>query len=599
MNSDQSRDGTTGTEIFLPSANQLIGKCRVLHFIASGGIASVFKVFHEELEVVRAIKLLKPGYTEETRERFTTEAKVSAHLHHPNIIHIYNVGTWQNKLPYIEMEYVDGTTLQDILKERSKLPALIVIGISQIVCSALEYAQNQDFTLYTKKYHGLVHRDIKPANILVSKEGVVKLADFGIALPGCVSLHTQGPYTMGTYAYLSPEQLTGKQADIRCDIYAVGAVMYEMLTGQRLFPHSLVSELVNNKLNGSFTPLRTLAPKTPRLLENIVEKCLSTSPEDRYQSMSQLLKELKEALNTMTTSSPSSLVASYLLNRDTPPKAPKHLSKRSKTKKNACQPKTHTMLAGTIVIATVITFVLIRLYFGFFFRPKSVNPSHSSDNRQASIATDTVYQKDKNDEQTNRAPKQKTAPLSKNRSSGSEENLAQKATSQNGHNKIFAFDKAVQAYEQYRYADAITAFKKVDTENLHDSLSVKRRLYLISCYLKTNQTDEAMRLVQLENVEDGFFYLLKARLLHQEGSFDQTTEMLQKALTTPTKFGNIREESMLLWARNHDAVYSKKANLDNKKKALRAWKLASRTLCTDMTTAACEEAKQRIVELEQ
>ncbi|NLE01164.1 MAG: serine/threonine protein kinase, partial [Fibrobacter sp.] len=169
-------------------AGDKLGHCRVIELIAAGGMANVYKVWHEQLEVVRAIKILKPGFSDESRGRLETEAKISANLHHHNIVEIYGMGYW-NTIPYIEMEFVDGPSLKELLERYHKLPYQLAVSICHAVCVALQFAFNQDMTLYGKVYDGLIHRDIKPANILISSQGKIKLADFGIARPSEVSLH--------------------------------------------------------------------------------------------------------------------------------------------------------------------------------------------------------------------------------------------------------------------------------------------------------------------------------------------------------------------------------------------------------------------------
>jgi eukaryotic-like serine/threonine-protein kinase len=201
----------------LPQAGDQLGHCRIMELIAAGGMANVYKVWHEQLEVIRALKILKPGFSEESRGRLETEAKISANLRHANIVEIYGMGYW-NDIPYIEMEFVDGPSLKELLEKNTRFPVPFTLSVVHCVCTALKFAYNQDMTLYGRVYDRLIHRDIKPANILLSSKGVVKLADFGIARPSEASIHTVGSKVMGTFAYLSPEQLNGEKLDQRSDV---------------------------------------------------------------------------------------------------------------------------------------------------------------------------------------------------------------------------------------------------------------------------------------------------------------------------------------------------------------------------------------------
>ena len=295
-----------------PAINERIGNLRIIEPIASGGMAFVYKVMHEELEVVRAIKLLKPGFTEETRQRLLTEAKISANLHHPNIVQIYNVALWKEEIPYIEMEYVHGTCLRDTIAHHTRLPFPVAASIAGIVSRSLDFARQQTFTVYGKSYYGLVHRDIKPANILISSTGAVKLADFGIALPGSVSLHTADSVIMGTSPYLSPEQIKGQRLDHRSDIYSLGTVLYEMLCGIKTFPQTLMPTLMNAKIEGTYEPIRTHLHNIPPGLADVLAKCLMVDKEKRYQDAAELSVALDRIVSGYTDKSPSCLVREYV-----------------------------------------------------------------------------------------------------------------------------------------------------------------------------------------------------------------------------------------------------------------------------------------------
>ncbi|MBD3314710.1 MAG: protein kinase, partial [Chitinivibrionales bacterium] len=288
----------------LPCMGERIGKCRVLERIATGGMAVVYKVLHEELEVVRAVKLLKPGSSSEWCERLNTEAKISAHLRHPNIVEIHNVDVWQGGLPYIEMEYIEGASLDDKIATHGRMPVPVAVALTFILCNALHYAHHCAIRLYGKIYSSLIHRDIKPANIMISSSGTVKLADFGIAQPENVSLHTVGSHVLGTYAYLSPEQLTLKRLDQRSDLYSLGLILYEMVTGRKAFPQRAVGELVQSKVEGNIHPAVALVPELPAKISAILDRALALKKEDRFASAEELGRTLKNALDEISRHPP-------------------------------------------------------------------------------------------------------------------------------------------------------------------------------------------------------------------------------------------------------------------------------------------------------
>ncbi len=234
----------------MPGPGDKIGPNKIQTLIGEGGSAQVFKVWHEGLEVIRAVKALKKYTSNEARERFFTEAKILADIHHPNIIEIHNIGYIDQQIPFIEMEYIEGASIKTMLSQSQRLPVPVSLAIAFFLCQALHYAHTKDYTLYGKVYRGLIHRDIKPENIFVSKDGIVKLMDFGIARPSEVSLHTVGAKIMGTLVYLSPEQLRGSSIDHRSDIFSLGTVLYEMISGKRAFPQKTLTEIVQKKNQG-------------------------------------------------------------------------------------------------------------------------------------------------------------------------------------------------------------------------------------------------------------------------------------------------------------------------------------------------------------
>ena len=299
--------------IVLPDAKKpgRMGSGTITSLISSGGMAIIYEIWNAELEVKRAIKLLHPDHTKESEERFMTEMKITAKLHHPNIVEIYSVGKW-NGLPYIEMERIDGFTLEKLIADSGGLPVEVSTAIGIMTGRALNYAHNQDYQLYGKEYHGIIHRDLKPGNIMVTKDGIVKLMDFGIAKPVTVSMHTMEGVIMGTMQYLAPEQLDGKDIDVRADIYSLGAVMYEMLTGSRAFPEQNLAKLVTDKLSNNYVPLDSFSRKTPPPLCNLMHKCLRYEKEKRMQNALEFLRALGHVHKSITAKSPEQILSQYM-----------------------------------------------------------------------------------------------------------------------------------------------------------------------------------------------------------------------------------------------------------------------------------------------
>jgi serine/threonine protein kinase len=296
----------------MPNVGDKIGPNKITQLVGEGGMASVFKVWHEGLEVTRALKILKNASDKELRERFFTEAKILADIQHPNIIEIHNIGYWEQEIPFIEMEFVDGSSIQNLITKHGRFPLPVALVTAYTICQSLYYAHTKDYTLYGKVYKGLIHRDIKPDNIIISKDGIVKLMDFGIARPSEVSLHTIGGKVMGSLAYLSPEQLEGKVIDHRSDLYSLGSVLYEMITGQRVFPQKVISELVRHKSKGEIKPLEDFNLDIPKQIIEVVKKSMALLPEDRYTTAAEMGNALYKAFKTVSDRSPSDVIFSYI-----------------------------------------------------------------------------------------------------------------------------------------------------------------------------------------------------------------------------------------------------------------------------------------------
>jgi CHASE2 domain-containing sensor protein len=271
----------------------------IIKMLGSGGMADVYLEWNPRLEVYRAVKVLKPGMPSTYLSRFKTEIRIFSKLNHPNIVHCYGVGEWHT-LPCVEMEFVSGSALEAVLEKCQSFTAAQTAAIGILVCRALSYAHSQVFAIYGQNYNGVVHRDLKPANILISKSGRIKLTDFGIARPGAVSLHTMDSGSVvGTLPYLAPEQLDSTTITAQADIYALGATLYEFLTGARAFPQTEMTALLRAKSNGEFKPIQPSAT-VPKALADCISKAMSTAPAARFESAQAMGKELETILKSLT-----------------------------------------------------------------------------------------------------------------------------------------------------------------------------------------------------------------------------------------------------------------------------------------------------------
>lgn len=265
--------------------------------LGQGGMTRVYKIWNGTLEMERAVKIPLPTGNSDCYQRFSTEMKICSRLDHPNIIKIFSVGEWNN-IPYIEMEYIDGVSLDDLIKTHGQLPPAVCCAIGIGIARALRYAHKHEFQVNGKKYQGIIHRDLKPANIMISKEGNVKLMDFGIARPLETGIHTiTDGNIVGTMQYFSPEQLDNNDLDGRTDIYALGAIVYEMITGQKAFPVSTLTMLIKKKMLNEYKDFDEFEGLTiSSLLKEIARKCLNKEKDTRFQNSEELVHSLERAL---------------------------------------------------------------------------------------------------------------------------------------------------------------------------------------------------------------------------------------------------------------------------------------------------------------
>lgn len=286
----------TSNKVVPDCSNIELANGKIIRLIGSGGMADVFLIWNDHMEIYRAVKVLKPNKSPELLRCFETEIRIFSKLNHQNIIHCYSIGEWNN-LPFCEMEYVNGLSFSEILKKCKLLSVEQALVIGILICRALHYIHNQVITIYGKTYKGIIHQDIKPANIMLSRSGQIKLTDFGIASPGSVIINTDTNAVLGTLAYIAPEHLENKNITHQTDVYMLGVTLYELLTGNKAFPQTQISKLIDAKLAETYAPLQDTI-KIDKSVSDIIEKAMSTSPIKRFLSARQFGETLENLLYT-------------------------------------------------------------------------------------------------------------------------------------------------------------------------------------------------------------------------------------------------------------------------------------------------------------
>jgi serine/threonine protein kinase len=293
------------------SAGTRLGPYEIVAPLGAGGMGEVYRARDTRLDRTVAVKILPAHLSNDAtlRQRFEQEAKAISSLNHPHICALYDVGN-QNGTEFLVMEYLEGETLAKLL-EKGPLPLSHVLKIGMETADALVKAHRQ----------GLVHRDLKPNNIMVTKSGA-KLLDFGLAKAAPLATGatltaaltrttpvTQQGMIVGTFQYMSPEQIEGKDLDTRSNIFSFGAVLYEMVTGQRAFRGKSQLSVASAILEKDREPISTLQPLTPPSLDQAIHRCLAKEPDDRWQTVRDLLLELKWIAEGGSQAAPSPMAS--------------------------------------------------------------------------------------------------------------------------------------------------------------------------------------------------------------------------------------------------------------------------------------------------
>ena len=272
-----------------------LGRYEIVNRVGRGGMGTVYLAHDPRLNRTVALKALAEFSDSEVHERFLREARAVASLRHHNIVTVYDIGEDEGQ-PFIAMEYVDGETLAAFISRKPAVPLDRKLQIATELCTALLYAHRA----------GIIHRDVKPGNIMLAEDGSVKILDFGLArwVVDANSLGlTQTGTLMGSPHYMSPEQISGQPVDQRSDIFAVGAVFYELLTYQKAFPGESMATVLHRIMSADPTPVRAISADLEPELEAIIGRALQKAPDDRYPTLQEMLQDLGRVVRLRLTAS--------------------------------------------------------------------------------------------------------------------------------------------------------------------------------------------------------------------------------------------------------------------------------------------------------
>ena len=326
----------------------------IIELIGSGGMANVYKALCHRLNRYDAVKIMRDETASNTelRRRFRAESQAVAMLSHPNIVSVYDV-SHSDDVEYIVMELIDGITLKQYLQKKSVLDPSEVLDFTIQTAKALEHAHSK----------GIIHRDIKPQNIMLLKDGMIKVADFGIASLENTIEENNGE-TVGSVHYIAPEQARGEAPDARSDIYSLGIVMYEMLTGKLPYVGNSDVEVAVKHMNTDPVTPRDIVPSIPEELERICLKAMNSNIDERYQSASEMLADLEQYKAQSLAAHVLEDSEAVLIDSEEPPRRRAQRSRRSKK------------IALSSGILAVLLFVIIGFVFlnGYFLKDLFSDP---------------------------------------------------------------------------------------------------------------------------------------------------------------------------------------------------------------------------------
>lgn len=371
------------------SAEKYIGmmlddRYEIMELIGAGGMAYVYKALCHRLNRYDAVKIMRDetAANEEFRKRFRAESQAVAMLSHPNIVSVYDV-SHSDDVEYIVMELVDGISLKQYLQKSGALSTSEVLSFTSQIAKALDHAHNK----------GIVHRDIKPQNIMLLKDGMIKVADFGIASLQN-DIEESGSETVGSVHYIAPEQARGAAPDARSDIYSLGIVMYEMMTGRLPYIGNSAAEVAVMHMNVQAEPPRSILPEIPEELERICLKAMNSNIDARYQTAEELLEDLEAfrnqslAAQVLEDNDPAEAI---LIDDDAAPDHSKSSGRRSRRSRKIA----FSSGIFAVLIFIILVFVFLNGYFlkDLFSEPVRVEVPSFVGRHYEDVINDEDYEK--------------------------------------------------------------------------------------------------------------------------------------------------------------------------------------------------------------
>ena len=557
----------------MPQLGAIVDGYKLTAVLGVGAMSVVYKAFDIDMELERAIKVLRPESSPAIRLKFESEGKLTARLEHPNILKVYGAGIWQGAFPYIKMELIDGSSLRQVVQAYRNLPPTVALSIISILSSALHFAHKQSVTIWGKSKQGIVHRDIKPENVLISRDGAVKLADFGVAQIG----DGINESSLGTMEYMSPEQHADKAVEATSDIYSLGIMLYELICGVRPFTSSDNAVLALRKGDGKYEPVKSLVPTVPPQVSDIIERCLKPQPEKRYTVFESLQFACDVTLSELTSFSADKCVRTFLAN-------PKEYNKTilESSPRRAQKRKKPSVTTAVIAVAIFLigggAIIGIRMSSRHAIESGQVpSEAHVSDVTQSSGVRNTV------------APGSADILLPESSSTQSEKvvqneisgntDLKNRKLSDTEENRPAASRQTSNSSErvvQRGAAPSASVQNPVRTEPDKDSAAIMK---LDSLY-RSEAIGQAYSFGNSLNINDSRYYVIMGLLCEALEDYDKASSYFERAIAAPSLFGKrFREEAFMERARFLSRRFNDIQTETAHRLMVSAWKEASTEAC--------------------
>ncbi len=532
----------------LPDGTQQVplGSGVITGILGEGGSSILYEISNAQLGLQRAVKLLKPNNTRASYEQFIKEFRIGAQLNHPNVGIVHSLNQWQ-KLPFIEMEKINGYTLNEIVSQFGPLPLGLCTSIGIIICKVLEYLHSCSFELEKIQYTGLLHLDLKPSNIILSESGTLKIMDFGLATPIHEAKSGLYPRNTGSPQYASPELLFNSDPpDERSDLYSLGCLLYEMVSGQKVFSGSDPKEVLQNRQLNSFTPLKKLTKSIPSELVEIIDQCLMHDKDKRPSNAFSIRSVLESIHPKFTSLTPESAISLYI----------------EKRKHNApfTLPKPHHHTRSILVYSGITILLIISVLF--MNGMKTPLQPNFLKNISNSIALKGSESKAKT-KRIKKDPVSGTLPT--DNPVGSPDFYAPSLST----DQAILIETLRKAWMSRQFDEMLKVIDQMPAE-----LAKSKEVMLYRLRALGRNGVELGKLLESEEIVDGEYYFHKARYYFSNKEYEKTVKNLENAEALPSEFLDKRilgREVQLYRARSLTALFRTEPTSDNLKLALQSW----------------------------